>query len=314
MAFTFNSENNSFTFNQENNSWYETDENGNIIFTSEKPTDMTNVITREVDTGETKNDPNSLRQYYTVGDGYKKDVSRKGWRVTRDARINRRKSTRDILAHPEIYGVYKRKEFKDEETRNRLLNQEYETRGQAQDVRNVYLPAMQKTTRDWYIDEIPIARTTTSKVGCRNCGTLQTVKRDGSAGVLKIPKLDVQTAYASVPVNTNMEYTAKLPVMETQYAIPWQGSEEIVTEVQEVSTPSVTTKKPTTVTHTPSTRGTKQSTPVRSKITVTPIQKESVPPQPVQKQKRVVRDPAGNIVSETYLKYGGRLNYFNFFL
>jgi hypothetical protein len=42
--------------------------------------------------------------------------------VTRDARIDRRKSMRDILAHPEIYGVSKRKEFKDEETRNRLLN------------------------------------------------------------------------------------------------------------------------------------------------------------------------------------------------
>lgn len=303
-----------FTFNQENNSWYETDENGNIIFTSEKPTNMTNVLTREVDTGKTKDDPNSLRQYYTVGDGYKKDVSDKGWRLTRDARIDRRKSMRDILAHPEIYGVYKRKEFKDEETRHRLLNQEYEMMGQAYDVRNVYFPSMQNTTREWYTKKIPLARTTTSKVGCRNCGTSQTVKRDGSAGNLKIPKLDVQTSYASVPVNTNMEYTAKLPVMETQYAIPLQGSEEIVTEVQEVSTPSVTTNKPTTVTHTPSTSGTKQSTPVRSKITVTPIQKESAQPQSVQKQKRVVRDPAGNIVSETYLKYGGRLNYFNFFL
>ena len=60
MAFTFNQENNSFTFNQENNSWYETDENGNIRFTSEKPTNMTNVITREVDTGKTIDDPNSL--------------------------------------------------------------------------------------------------------------------------------------------------------------------------------------------------------------------------------------------------------------
>jgi hypothetical protein len=101
--------------------------------------------------------------------------------------------------------------------------------------------------------------------------------------------------------------------METQYAIPLQGSEEIVTEVQEVSTPSVTTKKPTTATRTPSTSGTKQSAPVPPKITVPPIQKESAQPQSVQKQKRIVRDPAGNIVSETYLKYGGHLNYFNFF-
>ena len=64
-----------FTFNQENNSWYETDENGKIRFISEKPTNMTNVITREVDTGKTIDDPNSLHQYYTVGDGYKKDIS-----------------------------------------------------------------------------------------------------------------------------------------------------------------------------------------------------------------------------------------------
>lgn len=302
-----------FTFNQENNSWYETDEDGNIIFTSDKPTDMTNVLTREIDTGKTKDDPNSLRQYYTVGDGYKKDVSDKGWRLTRDARIYRRKSMKDILAHPEIYGVSKRKEFKDEETRNRLLNQEYERRGQASDVRNVYFPSMQKTTREWYTEEIPLARNKRFTVGCKDCGTLQNVRRGVNTGVLKIPKLDVQTSHASVPVNTNIEYTAKLPVMETQYAIPLQGSEEVVTEVQEISTPSVTTKKPTTVTHTPSTSGTKQSTPVRSKITVTPIQKESAQPQSVQKQKRIVRDPAGNIVSETYLKYGGHLNYFNFF-
>ena len=101
--------------------------------------------------------------------------------------------------------------------------------------------------------------------------------------------------------------------METQYAIPLQGSEEIVTEVQEVATPPVTTKKLATVTRPPSTSGTKQSAPVRPKITVTPIQTDSVPPLSVQKQKRVIRDPAGNIVSETYLKYGGHLNYFNFF-
>ena len=303
-----------FTFNQENNSWYETDENGNIIFTSEKPTDMTNVITREVDTGKTKDDPNSLRQYYTIGDGYKKDISEKGWRVTRDARIDRRKSMRDILAHTEIYGVSKRKDFKDEETRNRLLNQEYERMGQAQDVRNVYLPAMQKTTREWYTEEIPLARNKRFTVGCKDCGTLQNVRRGVNTGVLKIPKLDVQTSHASVPVHTNIEYTAKLPVMETQYAIPLQGSEEIVTEVQEVPTPPVTIKKPTIVTRIPSTNAAKQSAPVPPKITVPPIQTDSVPPPPVQKQKRIVRDPAGNIVSETYLKYGGRLNYFNFFL
>ena len=303
-----------FTFNQENNSWYETDENGNIRFTSEKPTDMTNVITREVDTGKTKDDPNSLRQYYTIGGGYKKDISEKGWRVTRDARIDRMKSMRDILAHPEIYGVSKRKEFKDEETRNRLLNQEYERMGQAQDVRNVYLPAMQKTTREWYTEEIPLARNKRFTVGCKDCGTLQNVRRGVNTGVLKIPKLDVQTSHASVPVHTNIEYTAKLPVMETQYAIPLQGSEEVVTEVQEVPTPPVTIKKPTIVTRIPSTNVAKQSAPVPPKITVPPIQTDSVPPPPVQKQKRIVRDPAGNIVSETYLKYGGRLNYFNFFL
>lgn len=111
-----------FIFNQETNSWYETDENGNIIFTSDKPTNMTNVLTREVYTGNTIDDPSSLRTYYTVGDGYRKDISDKGWKLTTDARIYRRKSMKDILAHPEIYGVSKRKEFKDEETRNRLLN------------------------------------------------------------------------------------------------------------------------------------------------------------------------------------------------
>lgn len=303
-----------FIFNQETNSWYETDENGNIIFTSDKPTDMANVLTREVDTGNTIDDPSSLRQYYTVGDGYKKDVSDKGWRLTRDARIYRRKSMKDILAHPEIYGVSKRKEFKDEETRNRLLNQEYERRGQASDVRNVYFPSMQKTTREWYTEEIPLARNKRFTVGCKDCGTLQNVRRGVNTGVLKIPKLDVQISHASVPVNTNIEYTAKLPVMETQYAIPLQGSEEVVTEVQEVPTPPVTIKKPTIVTRTASTNVAKQSAPVRSKITVTPIQTDSVPPPPVQKQKRVVKDPAGNIVSVTYLsKHGGRLNYFNFF-
>lgn len=102
--------------------------------------------------------------------------------------------------------------------------------------------------------------------------------------------------------------------METQYAIPLQGSEEVVTEVQEVSAPrATTTKKPTKGTSTSSTSGARQSAPVRSKITVTPIQTDSVSPQLVQKQKRVIKDPAGNIVSETYLKYGGHLNYFNFF-
>lgn len=303
-----------FTFNQENNSWYETDENGNIIFTSDKPTDMTNVLTREVDTGKTIDDPSSLRTYYTVGDGYRKDISDKGWRLTADARQDRRESMRDILAHPEIYGVPKRKEFKDEETKNRLLNQEYEKEGHAYDVRNVYFPSMQKKTRNWYTDKIQLARNKSFTVGCKDCGTSQNVKRGVNAGVLKIPKLQTLTHNASAPVNTNIEYTAKLPVMETQYAIPLQGSEEVVTETQAVPTPPVTIKKPTIVTRTSSTNVAKRSAPVPPKITVSPIQTDSVPPPPVQKQKRVVRDPAGNIVSETYLsKYGGRLNYFNFF-
>jgi hypothetical protein len=54
------------TFTEYNSNWYATDPNGDIVFTPNKPSDMTNVLTREVDTGELTDDPTSKQTYYTL--------------------------------------------------------------------------------------------------------------------------------------------------------------------------------------------------------------------------------------------------------
>jgi hypothetical protein len=76
--------------------WYETDSNGEIIYTRNTPENMEGVLTREYDTGETVDDPNTKRTYYSVGDGYARNTD--GYRLRAYGRGTRRDSIRAILS------------------------------------------------------------------------------------------------------------------------------------------------------------------------------------------------------------------------
>lgn len=311
-------------FTQKGSSWYQVDPNtGELIYSATKPTDMTNVLTREVETGEYVDDPNSKETYYTIGGEYSKDVSGKGWRMDSDARRRKREAVNYILSHPEIYGVESRRDLRNDETQERLANMEYSTKMQALRANNFLNPALTKKRVDWNWVETPLAGTKITRGGCKTCGKWS-AKQDAILGNIWHLDRDVYKTTSTVGIDENERYTAQMPVMRTEYAAPFEGREEIVTETQQIpvaassqTTPKTTTKS-TSKTYRSSGSGprigsgrtVKTGTSIKSTTPATSATSSSF--GTVTRQKKVLYDPDGNVVGTEYLKNGGNLNYFNY--
>lgn len=93
--------------------WYETDSNNEIIYTRTAPENMEGILTREYDTGQTVDDPNTKRTYYSVGDGYARDTD--GYRLRAYGRGQRRDNIRAILSGNLTKGVKNINEVTDAE-------------------------------------------------------------------------------------------------------------------------------------------------------------------------------------------------------
>lgn len=295
------------TFAEYNSNWYATDPNGDIVFTPNKPSDMTNVLTREVDTGELADDPTSKQTYYTLNGQYTRDVAGRGWRLDATHRRLKREARNYILSHPEIYGVQSRRDLRSDATRDRLTNLEYATKRQALYANNYLYPTYKKKEVDWNWVKKPIVSTEEVINSCPDCGPgISKTYQDKVIGNVWALEKNVGNLSAMTDIDENTRYTRQLPVMRTEYAVPLQGREEIITETEQVPVASkVTQAKPRTTT--PSHKRT-ATTKSRPKASVSkPVVTE------VTRRKLVKYDPAGNVIEEKYLKTGGKLNYFDYF-
>ena len=77
-----------YSWIQKGSNFYKVDESGNMIFTPEIPIDMTGVYVAERDTGQTVDDLNTKRTYYSVGNGYARNTD--GYRLRAEGRNQRR--------------------------------------------------------------------------------------------------------------------------------------------------------------------------------------------------------------------------------
>lgn len=262
----------------ENGNWRQVDENGELVYVTERPDDMSNVLTREVETGNMINDPKTARTIYNVGNY---DVDTEGYKITHDGRRNRRQAINYLTRGNNVskfekyaYGKYgdgqfskffrdngnlRRRAFRNDDFLQALSQDEYSTadlgssaKSIAKNVTKIVNPQLRKKTQKghWYDGKGNIWVMTgwgdKFVPWCPTCNNL-----DAGGYYIKVPiwdqkSIDVKKWYGPLydTTETNMQSRVEydqVPEMRTEYSVPSQGSTGIITETETI--PGTTTVK-----------------------------------------------------------------------
>lgn len=328
-----------YSWIQQGSNFYKVDASGNMIFTPEIPENMTGVYVAERDTGEMVDDPTTAQTYYRV---YNKDPKKQKGHITLQGRRDRNKAIKTLYNNEELktelfgenianYNKYQfRKYIKSDMGRRALggsnkkrtfvINGEVTTRdpmGRKYDneeyanLANDILNPERKTVdfSKEQIGNINTRHTVYELQPCRQCPSgSQWVKKE-KGGDHPIYGLKRNVNINQVDIVPETEYD-QMPVIETLYAQPFQGSEKTITESQQ--TPPVVKTTSSTSSKQKSIHGKKSSnTNKKISITTRSTSKKITPSQSASKQYKIYYDPNGKEIKREIVneKIGGLLKY-----
>lgn len=263
-----------------NGQWYEVDDQGNVIY-SDQYSDIPGTLTKEVETGNMIDDPNSKRTYYTIS-----GPSRSQGFVTRQGRKDRRNARREITGSKNEITNFEqnynngqhitRHQLRDNNFLEDLSEMQYNNANDANLASDVVYPQI----RDIELGNLDVNRrwSTNKKVFSPHiersiCSPtkLHLFKRKPGYKI----EFDWNKGHNRVynnRVKSNTEYD-QIPEMKTQYAVPVQTRVEEKTETKSALIPkkTSTTNSSTKVTTTPrrTNRPATRSTTVKPKSTQT---------------------------------------------
>jgi hypothetical protein len=264
--------------------WYEQDENG-IIY-NDTYSDVPGTLTREVETGNMINDPNSKRTYYTISGPNKNYgfVTRQGRQDRRRARNEITGGRNEITDFEQNYNNGQnitRRQLRNDDFLKDLSKTQYNNSNDADLAADVVYPQR----RDIELGNLEVERKWGRKkvfdphIHDSACGHKELHLFDTKYGN-KIG-LKWNSGHNRVHNNhfkSNIEYD-QMPEMKTQYAVPVQTTIEEVTETRPISNsrttstpnPPIEVVTPVRRTNRSATRPATRSTPVESKPIVTRV-------------------------------------------
>lgn len=323
-----------YTYDKVTGQWYETDDKGNMIYTSERPENMTGVYEKSYNTGEMLDDPSTMRSNYIV----KNRNDRKG-HITLAGRRDRNQAIRSLYQNKDLktqlFGEdvadYNRRQFRQyldsDRGRQRLggMPRKYTTlhingnvtqvptRGRFYDneevatlANNIINP--ERKTVDLNIEKgtlLELNGELPKRVPCRHC-------KNKKASWTKVPwNLKIpfwKIVDDGVKTQPDIEETIvmdEMPLVETEYAAPVPLTPKSEVETRSTGTPSTSTPVPgkTKITIRKGNKSTSKPGLVpRSKVIKTPPTTTVTPPssQNESRTKTWFELPDGTRINEQF--------------
>lgn len=337
-----------YSWIQKGSNFYKVDNSGNMIFTTKTPEDMTGVYVAERATEEMVDDPTTAQTYYKV---YNKDPKKQKGRITLQGRSDRNKAIKTLYNNDELktqwFGEdvanYNRAKFRryiksddgrralggfnkertininGEKTTRDPIGRRYDNEEHANLANDILNP--ERKTIDFskeQIGNINTRHTVYELQPCRQCPSgSQWVKKE-KGGDTPIYGLKRRVNIKQTDIIPETEYD-QMPVIETLYAQPYQGSEKTIVEQQQIpattkitsSISSKTVSKP--VKKLPTRKKSIKPTKPKKSITTTTktTSKKVTPPQASSKKYKIYYDPDGKEIKREIVneKIGGLLKY-----